>query len=156
MLGGLNLGRDASRPYPAPVAAWDEREQLYAQVAGFLSPLLDSNDIVAASETGALGYACGCRILDTVGLVSPVSLRYYPISSDLPAYNAIPSGLVRGLAPDYLVSLEVFVRPTLLQDSWFRATYQEILRRETRAFGSDGLRVYRRLPRERGGARSEP
>ncbi len=146
MVGGLNLGRDASRPFLAPVAAWDERERLYAQAAGFLTPLLEEGDIVAASEIGALGYACDCRILDTVGLVSPVSLRYYPISGDLPAFNAIPTGLVRDLVPDYVVSLEVFMRPTLLQDDWFRENYRQILRLGTRAFGSDGLLVYQRLP----------
>ncbi|MEW6569250.1 MAG: hypothetical protein AB1449_14030 [Chloroflexota bacterium] len=146
MVGGLNLGRDASRPFLTPAAVWDEREKLYAQVAAFLVPRVGTGDVVAASEIGALGFGCNCRILDTVGLASPDSLNYYPISADLPGFNAVPPGLIHDQRPEYLVSLEIFVRPTLSLDGWFRENYRPILRLETQAFGSDGLFVYQRLP----------
>jgi len=114
---GLNLSRNPARPFFAPLSVWDEREQLYRQAALFLQPLLSPESVVAASEIGALGYYCDCRILDTVGLVSPQALAYYPLPpEDTPALNAIPEGLIQDQRPEFVVSLEVFVRETLLDD----------------------------------------
>lgn len=140
---GLNLGRDPSRAFFTPISVWDEREGLYREAAQFLEPRLDSGSLVAASEIGALGYYCDCRILDTVGLVSPHALGYYPLPpEDTPALNAIPTGLVREHRPEFVVSLEVFMRETLLDDPWFQDGYELIWRAETSAFGSDGLLIY--------------
>jgi len=142
---GLNLGRNPSRPFLTPLSVWDERERLYRDTALFLEPLLGPGSVVAASEIGALGYYCDCRILDTVGLVSPQALAYYPLPpEDTPALNAIPEGLIQDQRPEFVVSLEVFVRETLLDDPWFLDHYDQIWRRETDAFGSDGLLVFRR------------
>jgi hypothetical protein len=43
------------------------------------------------------------------------------------------------------VSLEVFIRNTLLQDESFRSQYREVWRAPTSAFGSDSLRVFGRI-----------
>jgi hypothetical protein len=141
---GLNLGRDRSRPFLTPLSVWDEREQIYREAARFLEPLLSPDSVVAASEIGALGYYCDCRILDTVGLISPVSLAYYPLPpEDSPGLNAIPEGLIRDRAPEFVVTLELFIRETLLDDPWFDTHYVPIWRAETDAFGSDGMLIFR-------------
>ena len=47
-----------------------------------LADSLPATAVVAAPEIGALGYASNLHMLDTVGLVSPVALRYYPLRPD--------------------------------------------------------------------------
>jgi hypothetical protein len=58
---------------------------------------------------------------------------------------AVPAELVAELHPDYVVSLEVFLRRTLLSDATFRSDYREIWRAETNAFGSQGLLIFERV-----------
>jgi hypothetical protein len=142
---GLNLGRDSQKALLLPLSAWSEREQLYQEAALVLRPRLAPGDRVAASEIGALGFYCGCRILDTVGLVSPSALHYYPLPGEAYAGNyAIPPGLIRDQQPEYLVSLEIMLRNTLLQDEWFLSSYRQIWYGATDAFGSRGLLVFAR------------
>jgi hypothetical protein len=127
-----------------PIGPWDEREQLNGRVASFLRPHLSADSLVAASEIDALGCFCDCWILDTVGLVSPVALAYCPVApEDAPALNAIPEALIHDEEPEFFVSLEAFVRKTLLDDSWFIGRYDVIWRAETHTFGSDGTLVFR-------------
>ena len=97
---GLNLGRDGSRPWLLPRSVWMEREDLYRQAAWHLS-----RSCVRPSRrrpgNGALGYFCGCRIFDTVGLVSPSALASLPLaSSDYIVNYAVPSALVQSERPD--------------------------------------------------------
>ncbi len=142
----LNLGRNPALPAAIPLNVWNERESLYGQAAAFLKGKVAERDLVAASEIGALGYACDCRILDTVGLVSPGLETYYPLpENQLVGNYAIPTDLILTLKPDYLVTLEVFIRKTLLQDESFRSEYRELWRAPTSAFGSDSLRVFGRV-----------
>lgn len=143
---GFNLGRDASRPVWMPIASWTEREQLYRQAAEFLRARIDREAIVAAPEIGALGYYCDCRVLDTVGLVSPEALDHYPLPiASVSSLNAVPASLMRDLAPDYLVSLEIFLRPLVLDDAWFQANYRRIWSAPSSAFGSHGMLIYERV-----------
>jgi hypothetical protein len=143
---GFNLGRDASRPVWMPIASWTEREQLYRQAAEFLRARIDREAIVAAPEIGALGYYCDCRVLDTVGLVSPEALDHYPLPiAEVSSLNAVPASLMRDLAPDYLVSLEIFLRPLVLDDAWFQANYRRIWSAPSSAFGSHGMLIYERV-----------
>jgi hypothetical protein len=78
-VSSLNWGRDPTLPLALPLNVWSEREDLYYQAADFLRGKVSKQDLVAASEIGALGYSCDCRILDTVGLVSPGLQDYYPL-----------------------------------------------------------------------------
>ncbi len=144
-LEGLNLGRDAQRPFLLPLAVDTERETRYLAVALELRGQIAATDIVAAPEIGALGYYCECRILDTVGLVSPRALAYYPLAAKVgDILNAVPPGLIRDSRPEWLVSLEAFLRPVLLEDPWFRAHYRLVGEVPIQAFGSNGLLIYRR------------
>ena len=57
---------------------------------------------------------------------------------------AVPAELIRDTRPDYLVSLEVFIRHTVMDDEWFLTNYRRIGKLETNIFGSEGLLVFRR------------
>lgn len=144
-LTALNWGRDRSRPLLLPLNVWRAREDLYVQAAEILEASGAQDALVAASEIGALGYACDCRILDTVGLVSPEAVRYYPIPEEALVSNyAIPVALISDLGPDYVVTLEVFIRKTLLADPDFRRDYTLVWEAPTDAFASRGLMVFAR------------
>ena len=78
-------------------------------------------------------------------LVSPEAVVYYPVPADLYTNNyVVPPELVRDLRPDYIVSLEVFIRQSLLEASWFKESYQPIWRAETTVFASRGMLIYAR------------
>jgi len=142
-ISGLNLGRDPSLPASLPLNVWTEREDLYRQAAEFIEGQATEKSVVAASEIGAFGYACNCLVLDTVGLVSPSATPYYPLPEGITASNyAVPTDLILDLRPDFLVSLEVFLRQTVLADRRFLEEYELVWQVPTDAFGSQGLRVY--------------
>jgi hypothetical protein len=142
---GLDVARSPSWSL-VPRIARTEREDLYRRAAEFLRPQLAPGDVVAASEIGALGYYCDCRILDTAGLVSPEAVRYYPLPDGLYAVNyAVAPDLIRDEAPAYLVSLDVFVRRSLESAQWFRRAYETAWQADTSVFGSRRLVVFRRV-----------
>jgi hypothetical protein len=150
-VASLNWGRNPRLPATLPLNVWDEREQVYLQAADFLNATAADGAIVAASEIGALGYACECRVFDTVGLVSPAASSYYPLPEDMLEGNyAVPPSLIQSLQPEYLVSLEVFIRNTLLRDKAFLSQYRLVWRGASDAFGSRGLLVFRKTAADLG------
>jgi hypothetical protein len=155
-LAGLDLFRAPGWSL-APRIARTEREDLYRRAAEFLRPRLEPGDTVAASEIGAFGYYCDCRILDTVGLVSPEAVKYYPLPPASYAVNyAVAPDLIRDEAPRYLVSLDVFIRRSFDEAAWFQRDYQAVWHADTAVFGSRRLEVFSRTrPPEREG-RSRP
>jgi hypothetical protein len=149
-LSGLGSGGLAGALVPKVV--WTEREDLYRDAAERLRPLLKSGDVVAATEIGALGYYCECLILDTVGLVSPEALKYYPLPTSMYSVNyAVPPDLIRDTAPAYVVSLDVFVDRSLISAPWFTQQYHLVEQLDADAFGSTSLLIYRRSTGGRGG-----
>jgi len=145
-VSSMNWLRNPDRPRTLPMNVWLEREELYLLAASYLRPRIKDGESVAASEIGALGYACECSVLDTVGLVSPVALRFYPAPEQNTSGNySVPIDLVRSLKPDYLVSLDVFLRASLLEDEGFLSNYREVWSVDTSAFGSERLVVFERL-----------
>lgn len=148
-LSGLGSGPFGGALVPKVV--WNEREELYRQAAERLRPQLKSGDVVAATEIGALGYYCDCLILDTVGLVSPEALKYYPLPASVYSVNyAVPPDLIRDTAPAYVVSLDVFIDRSLLSAPWFPQQYHLVEQMDTAAFGSTALLIYRRSTGEGG------
>jgi hypothetical protein len=145
-LFGYNLIPDAGGGWMSlrrPV--WLERENLYREVALMLDPAVTPATVVAAPEVGALGYYCDATILDTVGLVSPQAIPFNPVEPSLADSNyAVPEPLIYAFMPDYVVALEIFIRRTLLPSEGFRRMYALVARLETRAWGTDGLLVFRR------------
>ena len=92
---------------------------------------------------GVLGYYTPARILDTVGLNSPMSTSYYPLPPEKLVINyAIPADLVLDQGPDWLVVLEVYVRNTLLEDKRFITQYELVKSFDTDIYGSQGMLIY--------------
>jgi hypothetical protein len=130
---------------PAPEMAWFELELLYARAADVVLEHALPGDTLCAGDIGTLGYATDMPILDTVGLVTPDSRRYYPADPDIYVINyAIPVDLVLALDPDFVVVLEVYGRRGLLQDAEFQDRYRLISKLETYIYGSDGMLVFKR------------
>jgi len=136
---------------PAPEMAWYKLELLYRQAADLLAPEMavrgGKPPLLAAGDVGVLGFYTPARILDTVGLNSPQSTRYYPLD---PAYYvinyAIPPDLILDERPDYVVILEVYGREGLLKDPRFWASYSLRQKIPTDIYGSDGLLILERKP----------
>jgi 4-amino-4-deoxy-L-arabinose transferase-like glycosyltransferase len=135
---------------PAPIMAWHRIELLYADMARYLRDELGISPTtrVAAGDIGAIGFYSGAVIVDTVGLVTPENTRYYPVDPALiiPGGNyAIPPQLIHDARPDYLVTMEGFVRLGLARDPWFIANYRLILEYPTDFYGT-GMQLWARQP----------
>ena len=92
-----------------------------------------------------LGYYTGAKILDTVGLNSPISSKYYPLDHRFYSINyAIPPQLIIDLQPDYLVFLEIYGREGLLKDVRISDHYSLDKTFPTDIYGSQGLLVMKR------------
>jgi len=144
-LSDWRLHPDHGPDHPAPQMAFIELELLYRQAAARIAPDLDGRSLLAAGDVGVLGYYTPARILDTVGLNSPVSTAYYPLPPGQYVINyAIPARLVLDQQPDYLVVLEVYVRNTLLKDPSFLQQYHLVEKIDTDMYGSDGMLIFKR------------
>lgn len=146
-LVGWELRPDHGPDRPAPEMAFIKLELLYERAGRQLRGELEPDEVVAAADIGALGYYSEAPILDTLGIISPQSLNYYPIEPELYAINyAIPTELVHELRPERLVILEVYGRRTLLIDSEFVKSYSLLDTLPTDIYGSDGMMIFSRVP----------
>ena len=108
---------------PTGSSLW--REAVLLDAGHELAASLPSSALVAAPEIGAVGYASNLRILDTVGLVSPAALPYYPVPAEqLATDNAIPPRLIAEQKPDAVVTMDAFAERSLLRDAGFLAAYR--------------------------------
>ena len=108
---------------PNGVTFW--RESALFDAGRELRQALPATAVVAAPEIGALGYASNLRILDTVGLVSPAALRYYPLPIEqLATDNAIPARLIEDQRPEAVVTMDAFAARSLLPDPAFQRDYR--------------------------------
>jgi hypothetical protein len=132
---------------PAPEMAFIQLELLYEDVARRIGPLIGPGQVLAAGDIGALGYFSSARMLDTIGLITPEAVAYYPLPAEMYVINyAIPPRLIRDLQPDYFVLLEVYGRNGLLREQWFADEYRLIDTIPTDLYESHGLLVYHREP----------
>jgi hypothetical protein len=140
--GGVNLLRDR----------WDKsRERLYSAVAERLNAVSDRSVVILNPECGAFGYHSRATTLDPVGLVSRGMARYYPVPADQHASNyALPPQLVLDRRPDYLVTLEIFVRNSCLRSPEFLSAYELVEAVPSTTFDSRGLLIFRRRDEPRG------
>lgn len=146
-LAAWRITLDHGPARPAPEMAFIKLELLYHQVAEELKPHISTETLLAAGDVGVLGFETGARILDTVGLNSPVSLEYYPLDPAAYVINyAIPAQLILDQQPDWVVILEVYGRNTLLKDEDFLAQYRLVRTLPTDIYGSQGLLVFERNP----------
>jgi hypothetical protein len=131
---------------PAPEMAWYQLELLYRQAAEEIvsEPLETGIPIrtLAAGDVGVLGFFTGMRILDTVGLNSPLATSYYPLDPSFYAINyAIPPQLILDSRPDVIVILEIYGRNGLLKDPAFWQLYRLRKVIPTDIYGSDGMLI---------------
>jgi hypothetical protein len=134
---------------PAPDMAWYKLELLYRQAADELAaeiqPAAGEPPTLAAGDVGVLGFFSGARILDTVGLNSPQSTRYYPLDPALYVIlYAVPPDLILDEQPEYVVILEVYGREGLLKDPRFWERYRLRRKIPTDIYGSDGMLILER------------
>jgi hypothetical protein len=149
LLNAWTLHPDHGPDRPAPEMAWFKLEQLYRWVTLDLmadQPITPQTRI-AAADIGVIGYESGVPILDTLGLISPDSVDYYPLPDQayVIAY-AVSSELILAERPDYLIVLEVYARNTLLRSAAFDAQYELYKTWPTDIYGSSSLLVYRQRP----------
>jgi hypothetical protein len=122
------------------------REHLYLSVGNELAASLPADAVIAAPEIGALGYASNLRVLDTVGLVSPAALAYYPLPADqFVTDSAIPARLIDDRQPDAVVTLDAFAARSLLPDPTFQRDYQLAAEYPADVWQSHELLLYRRI-----------
>lgn len=125
-----------------------DHESLYERVAIILMEEIDEGSSIAMPEIGVLGYSFPeSRVIDIVGLVSPEVMKYLH-KSPLEGQTfspVIPIDLILDLDPDYVLSLEVFIRPTLLKSDAFFARYSLVEIFPTYAMGSRGFYVFKRI-----------
>lgn len=145
-LRGWTLRPDHGFDRPSPEMAWYKLELLYRQAASLVRDQVDTNTVLAAGDVGVLGYYLPARILDTVGLNSPQTLRYYPIDPSFYTINyAVSPDLIIDERPDYLVILEVYGREGLLKDPRFLNSYRLVEELPTDIYGSRAMLVFTRL-----------
>ena len=142
-LASWTLHQDHGPDRPAPDMAFIKMELLYRQAAEITKA--GPGDTIAAGDVGVLGYYTPARILDTVGLNSPLSLRYYPLDPAAYVTNyAIPPDLIIDQKPDWVIFMEVYGRRSLLQDQRFLKAYTLRETLPTDIFGSRGMLIYER------------
>jgi hypothetical protein len=130
---------------PAPEMAFIQLELQYQQAADLLADQLQPGEVIAAGDIGVLGYETGAVIRDTVGLIAPQAAGYHPLPEEAYVINyAIPSQLIADWQPEYLVTLEVYIRNTLAVDPLFQQTYQRVALIPSDIYGSRGMAIYRR------------
>lgn len=128
---------------------WDlasaEREEIYIKLAKEFFPTISNSSIVLAPEFGAFGYYSDAKIVSSIGHISPEVFKFLPISKEILVINtAIPVDMVKEIKPDYLLSLEVFIRKSLLIDKWFIENYQILKKEDSKALSSNGLYLFKK------------
>ncbi len=143
---GWTMHPDHGIQRPAPEMAWYLLELKYREAAEYLLERYSSSNLaelyLAAGDVGVLGYFTHARILDTVGLNSPVAISYYPVdaSQHVNAY-AVPARLILDEKPDLIVLLEVYGRMSLFKEPEFWEKYELIHLIPTDIYGSHGLYI---------------
>ncbi|MCA1643948.1 MAG: hypothetical protein LC797_00280 [Chloroflexi bacterium] len=128
-----------------PVGEDMGREQLMLDVGYGLAQSLPATGVIAAPEIGALGWASNLHILDTVGLVSPAALPYYPLPREqVLTDNAIPPRLIVDLHPDVVVTMDAFAQRSLLPDAAFQRDYRLERSYPASVWQSNELLMFRR------------
>ncbi|MDX2137837.1 MAG: glycosyltransferase family 39 protein [Chloroflexota bacterium] len=143
------LNPDHGPNRPAPDMAWHAIELSYEQMANILVSEygVTPQTRVASADIGAIGYFTRAIIIDTVGLVTPELSRYYPFDATLVVEGqnyVIPPQLIYDTAPQYLVTMEAFVRLGLASQPEFETQYR-LLEMLPFEFYGEGMLLFGRV-----------
>jgi hypothetical protein len=146
---GWVLQPDHGPQRPAPELAWHQIELYYQQIGTLLRDEygVTADTLVASADIGAVGYYSRATIIDTVGLITPEMIDYYPVDPALIVEDqnyAIPPQLIHDTAPAYLVTMEAFVRQGLSLDEQFHNYYNLAYEIPTDFYGT-GMQLYVRI-----------
>jgi hypothetical protein len=145
-LSDWRLHPDHAADRPAPDMAFIQLELLYRRAAEIAAPRLTSQSVLAAGDVGVLGFYTPARILDTVGLNSPETARYYPLAPEYYEINyAVAPDLILDVQPDMVILLEVYGRKGLFIDSRFLDAYRLVEKLDTDLYGSKGMLIFERI-----------
>lgn len=98
----------------------------YQKTAEGLNPVAGAEDRLAASEIGSLGFYFSGNILDGCGLVTPEAIPFLPVAGtdrDHQANGAISLEFVQATRPEWVVTLPVFAKQSLMDSEWFHTHY---------------------------------
>ncbi len=137
---------------PAPAMAWHELELVYRELGLQLRDEygVTAQTRVASADIGAVGYYSRATIIDTVGLVTPELVAYYPfdpairVTTPDPQIYAVPPDLILDTQPDYFITPEGFVRLGLEQMPAFTDAYT-VAHEVPFEFYGTGIRLYVRV-----------
>lgn len=111
-----------------------ESEAFYGQACEILKPELEPMDTVLAPDIGLLGWCLSeTKIIDPIGLVTPLALRF---SSSLRSGELISPTFIQAVRPDYIVALEQYLNPYLLDLPEFVSNYALFWEQETSNVGT--------------------
>lgn len=148
-VNGWTLTPDHGPAQPAPKMAWHALELEYQAMGEYLRDEIGvtPQTRVASGDIGAIGYFSRATIIDTVGLVTPELTRYYPVdpAAIAPDQNyAIPPALIYDTQPEYLVTMEGFIRVGLAQQERFQSEY-ELIRDIPFPFYGTSMQLFQRV-----------
>ncbi len=130
-----------------------EREADYTTLAQMLAPAAAAGRAVAIPEIGAFGWRYPGRIFDTTGLVTPETLKYFPLPPEVPVgLYTVPRRMILDLRPEWFITFDSFIAEDLRPDAPdFLALYQPTIGLVSRStYPTQRLVAYRRrdLPNE--------
>lgn len=100
------------------------REAAFSNVCNTISDLDLSNKTVLAPDIGIIGWCLEeANILDPIGLVSPEVIQY---NQNLPPGQLVSPQLITEKQPDFIISLDQFINPYVLENSDFQRSYKLI------------------------------
>lgn len=102
----------------------------YRDAGEYLRDHAQPHDIVGLSDIGIVSYISGLPVVDFIGLVSPDSVGYYPVSDECAtgAIYIIPPELIRTYKPSWVVASDEQLGPCVLSDPLFVENYTLQLR----------------------------
>jgi len=133
-----------TRPWPTS----REREAVFRELCSTLNREVRPKDVVLAPDIGVIGWCLAeAEIVDPIGLVSPAAIRFLGVDPDL---RVISPALVAASEPDYIVTVDQYMAPLLVDRERFIREYEQIWDREFSVSGDvQQLLVFRRIELQR-------